>query len=249
MAMGWIHEQSKSDKEVTHEQMLEYYYQHIKDYEYQSKVRWEQLQVRFKTSAAKANAAAMAPLEWDPKTGQMRLKSDPSKLAAWRTIAEAGNRIIAGEPFADVAKAVSDGPTASKGGMHDWTNQGSLSSEEVDRTLFTYPVGQLSPIIEDERGFQIVRVVERKMAGREPFTEVQAEIKKSIKQERSAEAMRKYVAGLKGRVSVWTIFDGTQMEELEPVRSKDDNTPANSPSSSSGGKEAPWMRAGKLNNP
>ena len=218
MAMGWIHEQAKSDKEVTHEQMLEYYYKHIKDYEFQSKVRWEQLQVRFRNAPSKANAAAMAPLEWDPKTGQMRLKSDPSKIAAWSTIAEAGNRIIGGQPFAEVAKAMSDGPTKDKGGLHDWTLQGSLASESVDQFLFTSPVGQLSPIIEDERGFQIVRVMERKMAGRTPFTEVQQEIKKRIKQERSAEAMRAYVAKMQNRVSVWTIFDGKPMEELEPTR-------------------------------
>ena len=84
MAMGWIHEKSKSEKEVTHEQMLEFYYKNIKEYEFQSKVRWEQLQVRFKNAVSKSGASAMAPLEWDPKTGQMRLKSDPSKIAAWQ---------------------------------------------------------------------------------------------------------------------------------------------------------------------
>ena len=113
--------------------------------------------------------------------------------------------------------------------MHDWTTQGSLASDEVDRFLFTAPIGQLSPIIEDDRGFQIVRVVERKMAGRVPFTEVQQEIKKRIKDERGAEAMRLYVAGLKNRVSVWTIYDGTPMEELEPVRSKDEPSDGKTP--------------------
>ena len=66
-----------------------------------------------------------------------------------------GNQVFAGAPFAEVAKAGSDGVTAAAGGQRDWTNKGSLACQELDRALFGLPVGQLSPIIEGPTGFHI----------------------------------------------------------------------------------------------
>ncbi|HEX4148464.1 MAG TPA: peptidyl-prolyl cis-trans isomerase [Pirellulales bacterium] len=191
MAMIWIHQHGKGDEEVTHEQMLEYYRKHEKSYEYSAKVRWEQIQVRFDRCP----------------------KSD-----AWRKLAEAGNRIVDGAPFADVAKAVSQGPTAGAGGYHDWTTKGSLVSEALDHALFTLPPGQLSPILDDAKSFQIVRVLERKDAGKTPFSETQNEIKRRIRAERNAVAVQKYVGELHGKVQLWTIYDEVDPDDLRPAK-------------------------------
>jgi parvulin-like peptidyl-prolyl isomerase len=92
----------------------------------------------------------------------------------------------------------------------------------MDNALFNLPVGQLSVILEDERGFQIVRVVERQELQRKPFGEMQAEIKKRIKEEREGEASKKYVAELRKKTPVWTIFD-----DLPPLEERAAERPAN----------------------
>jgi hypothetical protein len=61
--------------------------------------------------------------------------------------------------------------------------------------------------------------------------------------------MRKYVAKMQNRVSIWTIYDGKPMEELEPSRAKDDFSPAGGGSAAPSGSQAPWMKAGKLDRP
>ena len=66
-----------------------------------------------------------------------------------------------GAPFPEIARSGSDGVTASDGGARDWTTQGSLVSKKLDEALFGLPVGELSPILEDEYGLHIVRVTER----------------------------------------------------------------------------------------
>jgi parvulin-like peptidyl-prolyl isomerase len=83
-------------------------------------------------------------------------------------------------------------------------------------------VGQLSAILEDERGFHIIRVVERQDLQRKPFGEMQAEIKKRIKEEREGEASKKYVAELRKKTPVWTIFD-----DLPPLEERAAELPTN----------------------
>ena len=60
-----------------------------------------------------------------------------------------------------VAKKFSQEPNASDGGYHDWTNQGSLVSDGPGRGHLHAPLNRLSLKLEDERGFHIVRVIER----------------------------------------------------------------------------------------
>jgi hypothetical protein len=50
-------------------------------------------------------------------------------------------------------------------------------------------------------------VIERKDAGRVPFTEAQAEIKLQIKQDRINKQVKDYLAGIKTKIPIWTIYD------------------------------------------
>ena len=171
----------KDESEITHDQMLAYYREHIAEYETPPKARWEQILVKFSEHGTKEEAYQL--------------------LAQW------GNQIFHGAPLADIAKAHSEDPSAVDGGLHDWTTKGSLVHKPLDEAIFRLPVGSLSPIIEDEHGFSIIRVVERKDLVREPFSEAQVEIKKKIKKERAYGQMERYVEALRAKTPVWTIFD------------------------------------------
>ncbi|MFM8497111.1 MAG: peptidylprolyl isomerase, partial [Planctomycetia bacterium] len=69
------------------------------------------------------------------------------------------------------------------------------------------PVGQLSAILDDGQTLHIVRVTERAEAGRTPFIEAQVGIKQTLQEERRKREVDDYLAKLKDRTPVWTIFD------------------------------------------
>ena len=181
LASQYVHKKIGEEKEITHEEMLVYYREHAKEYETPPRARWEQVMVRITNYPSKAEAYA--------------------KIAAW------GNEIFSGIPLAEVAKKHSDDVSSEDGGQHKWTSQASLVSETLDQALFTLPVGQLSPILEDSQGFHIIRVLERQDLTRKPFPEMQPEIKKRIKADREGAAMKKYLTELRKQMPVWTIFD------------------------------------------
>jgi hypothetical protein len=52
-----------------------------------------------------------------------------------------------------------------------------------------------------------VRVVERREAGRVPFTEAQVEIRKKINAGREEAAKKEMVAKIREQTNVWTIYD------------------------------------------
>ena len=118
-----------------------------------------------------------------------------------------GNQVMQGASLAEVAKAGSQGPTASSGGSYDWTNQGSLSSKEIDQAIFSLPVGSLSEIFETSRGCHIVRVIERKPAGKKSFEDAQTAIKDQLKKENIKSQVDKYLSEVKKKTPVWTIYD------------------------------------------
>jgi parvulin-like peptidyl-prolyl isomerase len=181
-------------KDVTHAEMLKYYQEHGAEYDHPAEARWEQISVRF--------------------------DAFPSKAEAYAAIAQLGNEVVAGRPFADAARAASHGSTASQGGAHPWTKQGSLVSKALDQALFTLPVGELSPIIEDKQAFHIVRVVERREAGRMPFTDAQVFIRKKIVDQRTMLGEKELIDQIRARTKVWTIYDE---EEIETAAAQKDN--------------------------
>ncbi len=181
LAKKWVGNQIKHDEEVTYDQMLFYYRDHRKEFTTPARAQWEELMVRY--------------------------SKYPARAAAYEAIARMGNQVWAGTPFADVAKAGSDGVEAPKGGQREWTTKGALSCAALDAALFGLPVGQLSPIIEGDHGFHILRVTKRDPEIVKPFSETQAEIKKKISEQRWQKQFQEYMAKLQARTPVWTIFD------------------------------------------
>jgi parvulin-like peptidyl-prolyl isomerase len=167
---------------VTHQEMLDYYEDNADKYALPAAARWEQLSIRF------------------DRTG--------SREEAYERIARMGNEIVlGGAPFWAVAQRDSHDIQAEQGGVHDWTTQGSLASKVLDQAVFSLPLGQMSDIIEDSRGFHILRVLERRAASRVPFTEAQVEIRKKIQGQKRQQQFQEYTERLRREIPVWTIYD------------------------------------------
>ena len=181
LAQEWLRRNAKADDEIPHAEMIAWYQAHLADYDFPARARYEILTVK------------------------MGLKR--SRREAWDMLATMGNEVLAGRPFAEVAKARSEGPTAAAGGVCDWTSRGSLASKSLDEALFSLPAGQLSAIIEDGETLHIVRVIERQEPGRTPFLEAQVGIRDTLREERRKKALAEYLAKLRERTPVWTVFD------------------------------------------
>lgn len=192
LAQEWLRKNVEGGGgEIPHADLIAYYQNHLADYEYAARARFEVLSV---------------------KTGLKR-----SRAAAWDMLAGMGNEVLAGRPFAEVAKSRSEGPTAAQGGVFEWTGQGSLASKTLDEAIFSLPVGELSAIIEDNELLHIVRVLEREPAGRKPFLEAQVEIREELVMERRRKATDEYLDKLRTRTPVWTVFDDPTGSAAQPT--------------------------------
>lgn len=184
----------KKAPEVTHDEMREYYRKQAQKYAIPAKARFEILTVLFTRF--------------------------PDREAAWNQLGKMGNAVVTGEPFEKVAKALSQEPNAARGGQYDWTSQGSLTSEVIDRAIFSLPLDRLSQRLEDERGFHIVRVKERTAASQVSFTEAQKEIKETIQKEKREAKIKEVLESLKAETMVWTIYDDDPRQAARPQASQ-----------------------------
>jgi parvulin-like peptidyl-prolyl isomerase len=192
MSQQWLRENEQVNFEpiITHAQMLDYYYAHEEDYAIQATAKWEHLMARF--------------------------DKFPDKATAYEAIRAMGNEVyLGGAPLWAVAKRASHGVTASDGGQYESTTKGSLKSKVLDQAIFELPLKQLSPILEDEEGFHIVRVLERQDASRKSFESTQSEIKEAIRKEMVQKQIDAYMDELKKKTPVWTIFDEKNKQAAE----------------------------------
>jgi len=151
--------------ETTHQEMLDVYKEKLSSYDKPARAKWEQILVRFDRTGSRAEAKQM--------------------------IVEIGNQIVHGANFAATAKKRSHDFNAASGGQHDWTTQGALALDEIDNAIFSLPVGELSDLIETQRGYHIVRVIER-----------ETEIKKEIEGKKRKAAFDKYIKKLREEIPV-----------------------------------------------
>lgn len=155
-----------AEGECSPEEMMEYYTAHRSEFETKARVKWQELQVLF--------------------------SKHPSEQEAWKKMVWMGNEVARGVPMDEMAKVNSEGFTASNGGVWDWTSKGSLSSADLEKLVFTHPVGQLSPIVKTATGLHIVKVLEREEDSLTPFIQAQVKIRGQIQNQRRAQNEQEY---------------------------------------------------------
>ena len=105
-------------------------------------------------------------------------------------------RLKAGEDFDKVARQVSIGPEAAKGGDLGFFARGVMP-EAIDRVVFTLPVGKVSGIVQSPYGYHIFKLLERKEAGGRKFTEAKEQVIADLRKIKEAEAYKRWLEGIK----------------------------------------------------
>jgi len=176
----YLQEMVDQDPTVTILEIHQYYEQHREEFQQEARARWEQLTVRFDRF--------------------------PTREAAAEALAKMGNEALFGGNMQAVAREQSQEPFASSGGLHDWTSRGSLASEKLEAQIFSLPLNKMSPFIEDDDGFHIVKVLERTDAGIQPVSELQDEIREKIRKQKILDSEEALLAEMRTKVPVWTLF-------------------------------------------
>ena len=192
LAREWFRQQIKIDDDFGRDELLNYYQDHATEFDRPARAQWEQLSVR--------------------------VARYPSRDAARSALAEMGNDVLRGVPFAEVAKARSDGPTADSGGVWPWTTRGSLVSQQIDQAIFGLPIGALSRILDEEAEMHIVCVLERHEGARIPFEEAQSQIRDKLRKSREKVARDAFISQIRKGIRVWTIYDNEVEAKREPDR-------------------------------
>jgi hypothetical protein len=124
-------------------------------------------------------------------------------------------RISSGEDFARIARSESQSPRASDGGLWQ-TSPGGFGSKVVNEALENLAIGATSEVLEDSKGFYIVRIEARRTAGPAPFEEVQGRIAEVLRSRAYEKQMQAYLSEIRGRTPVSSpLFDGGPSQPLQ----------------------------------
>jgi parvulin-like peptidyl-prolyl isomerase len=117
------------------------------------------------------------------------------------------NQIKDTNDFVAVAKQLSEGQEESQNGDLGFFKHGELL-KEIEEVAFSLEVGEISPVIETDRGFYIIQVTEKKPAQRIPFEKISSDLRQHLGSEKAAKKMDEYIKELK---------ESSYIEILRPV--------------------------------
>jgi parvulin-like peptidyl-prolyl isomerase len=124
--------------------------------------------------------------------------ASPERRAdARRRIEDVLQALRAGEDFAALAAAHSDGPAAERGGASGIVTAGGSALPAVERTALELQPGEISDIVVTQRGFHIIEAIERQSAGVIPFDEVKERIRAKLTVRERQDRIAAYVDELK----------------------------------------------------
>jgi parvulin-like peptidyl-prolyl isomerase len=110
-------------------------------------------------------------------------------------------RLKTGEDFDKVAREVSIGPEAVRGGDLGFFERGVMP-EAIDRMVFSLKVGKLSRVAQSPYGFHIFKVLGRDAAGGEKFPDVRERVIAELGKQKEAEAYKSWIEDLRAKAVI-----------------------------------------------
>jgi hypothetical protein len=108
---------------------------------------------------------------------------------------QATKALAEGEEFAKVARQLSTGAMASRGGVWPVMEAGNYKQQKVEQVAFGLGEGEVSDIIETEEGYYVVKALTVQPGRVTPFAEAQVEIEQTLRTERERELVETYLEG------------------------------------------------------
>jgi peptidyl-prolyl cis-trans isomerase C len=121
---------------------------------------------------------------------------DKTKADARQKLVDIKKKILAGEDFAELAKAHSQGPSNVKGGDLGYFGKGQMV-KPFDEVAFKLAVNEVSDIVETQFGYHLIKVLDHKAAQMPPFEEVKDKTIQTLKNERIRKDVGDYIGKLR----------------------------------------------------
>ena len=109
---------------------------------------------------------------------------------------KARERLAGGEPFAEVAKAMSKGPGAAEGGDLGWLRRGTMQ-RSLEEVVFALKDGEVSKLVRAGPGLHLFKVEERRTGGGRTFEQAKDEIRDRLSMEQTQAYREQYLGELK----------------------------------------------------
>ena len=201
LADEYMRQKSKKPHVVGRQEILAYYKAHLDDYSYPEKVRWQLLEINFAKHGGQDKALAV--------------------------LEKAVDALRRGEDFGKITKKYSDGPWAEKGGQQSWTKPDSVADQKTAVLLHELAPGEVSHVVHTNEAYRLIRVNERKAAGRSTLAEVQETIKQKLEQQLQREAIKEVLVDVYKHASIESSY--LTPEELGPPLDSIPAVPASTP--------------------
>ncbi|MGC2246692.1 MAG: peptidylprolyl isomerase, partial [Terriglobales bacterium] len=138
-------------------------------------------------------------------------------------------QIRKGGDFAELAKKLSEGPSAKEGGDLSYFKRGTLAKELEDK-VFALKPGEVTDVIRTKQGYVILKVTEHQMAGIPTLKEVEPRIQDALYMEKLQPALRAYLTTLREQAFIYTkpgyLDTGASAQQTMPVETAAKEDPA-----------------------
>jgi len=118
---------------------------------------------------------------------------EEEKRAAREKIEEVQRRLEAGEEFSELARQMSEGPSAENGGDLNYAPKGSFVPEFEEAAL-ELEVGEVSDIVETQFGYHIIKLTDIKEEQKAPFEQIRDRIEEYLVRVEAQEIRKVYLA-------------------------------------------------------
>jgi peptidyl-prolyl cis-trans isomerase C len=137
------------------------------------------------------------------------LDADAQTVTEARAKAEdARRRALAGEDFAELARELSEGPTAPKGGDLGFFTRGQ-TAPSFEAAAYALEPGGISPVVRSPFGLHVIKVEEKRPARRLPLDEVAEHVRTMLTQQKTGGYVAKLVESLGNKATIVNLADAS----------------------------------------
>jgi peptidyl-prolyl cis-trans isomerase SurA len=124
---------------------------------------------------------------------------------------EARAKILAGADFAQVAGEYLDADAAARAAEVMTVHRGDLAPE-IEAAAFGLPAGGVSPLIQTEGGWQLLKVERVQAESVAPYVEVRESIRDQLFQDKFEAKRKEWLAGLRSRAFIQVLMQPSELQ-------------------------------------
>jgi peptidyl-prolyl cis-trans isomerase C len=118
---------------------------------------------------------------------------------------KARERAVAGEDFEELAREISEGPSAPTGGDLGFFTREQMVPAFADAAFALEP-GQISEVVRSPFGFHVIKLEEKRPAGTPPLDEVSDDLRSMLVQQRTGQEVGKMVEALADTATITPLI-------------------------------------------